>query len=155
MKIIKRNGSEETFNAGKIAIAVTKANSAVERQELTPEQIAEIADYIDYKCAKLNRSASVEEVQDMVENQIMAMGAFEVARRYVRYRYSRSLIRKANTTDDRILTLLECNNEEVMEENSNKDPVVNSVQRDYMAGEVSKDITKDVCSSDLFCPKTL
>ncbi len=142
MKIIKRNGSEETFNAGKIAIAVTKANSAVERQELTPEQIAEIADYIDYKCAKLNRSASVEEVQDMVENQIMAMGAFEVARRYVRYRYSRSLIRKANTTDDRILTLLECNNEEVMEENSNKDPVVNSVQRDYMAGEVSKDITK-------------
>ncbi|CUX29833.1 anaerobic ribonucleoside-triphosphate reductase [Clostridium sp. C105KSO13] len=142
MKIIKRNGSEETFDAGKIVIAVTKANSAVERQELTREQIAEIADYIDYKCAKLNRSASVEEIQDMVENQIMAMGAFEVARRYVRYRYSRSLIRKANTTDDRILTLLECNNEEVMEENSNKDPVVNSVQRDYMAGEVSKDITK-------------
>lgn len=142
MKIIKRNGSEETFDAGKIVIAVTKANSAVERQELTREQIAEIADYIDYKCAKLNRSASVEEIQDMVENQIMAMGAFEVARQYVRYRYSRSLVRKANTTDDRILTLLECNNEEVMEENSNKDPVVNSVQRDYMAGEVSKDITK-------------
>lgn len=142
MKIMKRNGSEEDFDASKIVIAVSKANTAVERQELTQGQIAEIADYISYKCAKLNRSTSVEEIQDMVENQIMAMGAFEVAKQYVKYRYTRSLVRKANTTDDRILTLLECNNEEVMEENSNKDPVVNSVQRDYMAGEVSKDITK-------------
>lgn len=142
MKIMKRNGSEEDFDASKILIAVSKANTAVERQELTQGQIAEIADYISYKCAKLNRSTSVEEIQDMVENQIMAKGAFEVAKQYVKYRYTRSLVRKANTTDDRILTLLECNNEEVMEENSNKDPVVNSVQRDYMAGEVSKDITK-------------
>lgn len=142
MKIMKRNGSEEDFNASKIVVAVSKANTAVERQELTQGQIAEIADYISYKCAKLNRSTSVEEIQDMVENQIMAKGAFEVAKQYVKYRYTRSLVRKANTTDDRILTLLECNNEEVMEENSNKDPVVNSVQRDYMAGEVSKDITK-------------
>lgn len=142
MRIIKRNGSEEDFDLNKIVIAIAKANEAYDRKELMPEQIKEIAEYIGYKCVKLNRSASVEEVQDMVENQIMSTGAFETARRYVKYRYTRALIRKANSTDDRILTLLECNNEEVMEENSNKDPVVNSVQRDYMAGEVSKDITR-------------
>ncbi|HIU64372.1 MAG TPA: anaerobic ribonucleoside-triphosphate reductase [Candidatus Avacidaminococcus intestinavium] len=142
MKIIKRNGSEEEFELNKIIIAVTKANNASERKELTQVQIDDIADYIGYKCGKLNRFPSVEEVQDMVEDQIMAKGAFEVAKRYVRYRYNRTLVRKANSTDARILTLLECNNEEVMEENSNKDPVVNSVQRDYMAGEVSKDITR-------------
>ena len=142
MKIIKRNGSEENFDIAKIIAAVTKADLAGEKSELTKEQINDISDYIEYKCAKINRAVSVEEIQDMVENQIMAKGAFEVARRYVKYRYTRSLIRKANTTDDRILTLLECNNEEVIQENSNKDPVVNSVQRDYMAGEVSRDITK-------------
>ena len=110
--------------------------------ELNQTQIDDIADYIEYRCTKINRAVSVEEIQDMVENQIMSKGAFEVARRYVKYRYTRSLVRKANTTDDRILTLLECNNEEVIQENSNKNPVVNSVQRDYMAGEVSRDITK-------------
>ena len=142
MKIIKRNGSEETFDMSKIINAVAKANSASDKKELNNEQIEDIADYIEYRCGKMNRAVSVEEIQDMVENQIMSKGAFEVARRYVKYRYNRSLIRKANTTDDRILTLLECNNEEVIQENSNKDPVVNSVQRDYMAGEVSRDITK-------------
>ena len=142
MKIIKRNGSEETFDMSKIINAVAKANNASDKVELNNEQIEDIADYIEYRCGKMNRAVSVEEIQDMVENQIMSKGAFEVARRYVKYRYNRSLIRKANTTDDRILTLLECNNEEVIQENSNKDPVVNSVQRDYMAGEVSRDITK-------------
>ncbi|MBQ8780361.1 MAG: anaerobic ribonucleoside-triphosphate reductase [Oscillospiraceae bacterium] len=142
MKIIKRNGSEENFDLTKILNAVKKANSASEKSELSDEQIDDIADYIEYRCGKMNRAVSVEEIQDMVENQIMSKGAFETARRYVKYRYNRSLIRKANTTDDRILTLLECNNEEVIQENSNKDPVVNSVQRDYMAGEVSRDITK-------------
>ena len=142
MKIIKRNGSEENFDMTKITNAVSKANSASEKEELTKEQIEDIADYIEYRCGKMNRAVSVEEIQDMVENQIMSKGAFETARRYVKYRYNRSLVRKANTTDDRILTLLECNNEEVIQENSNKDPVVNSVQRDYMAGEVSRDITK-------------
>ncbi len=141
MKIIKRNGSEETFDSSKIVEAIRKANAAGEKAELNRSQIEDIADYIEYRCAKINRALSVEEIQDMVENQIMSKGAFEVARRYVRYRYTRSLVRKANTTDDRILTLLECNNEEVMQENSNKNPVVNSVQRDYMAGEVSRDIT--------------
>ena len=142
MKIIKRNGSEENFDMSKIVNAVAKANNASDKIELNREQIEDIADYIEYRCGKMNRAVSVEEIQDMVENQIMSKGAFEVARRYVKYRYNRSLIRKANTTDDRILTLLECNNEEVIQENSNKDPVVNSVQRDYMAGEVSRDITK-------------
>ena len=142
MKIIKRNGSEETFDIAKIAAAIDKANRASDKIELNQAQIDDIADYIEYRCAKINRAVSVEEIQDMVENQIMSKGAFEVARRYVKYRYTRSLVRKANTTDDRILTLLECNNEEVIQENSNKNPVVNSVQRDYMAGEVSRDITK-------------
>ncbi len=142
MKIIKRNGAEEIFDINKIAAAVTKANSASERSYLNEEQISSIADYVEYKCNKLNRAVSVEEIQDMVEDQIMATGAFDIAKRYVRYRYQRSLIRKANTTDNRILSLIECNNEDVKQENSNKNPTVNSVQRDYMAGEVSKDITR-------------
>ena len=144
MKIIKRNGSEVDFDLNKIVVAVTKANAACEKQELTAPQIQEIAEYVEFKTVKANRALSVEEIQDIVEDQIMAQGAFEVARRYVRYRYTRSLIRKANTTDNQILSLIECNNEEVKQENSNKNPTVNSVQRDYMAGEVSKDITKRI-----------
>ena len=142
MKIIKRNGSEEDFNVVKIINAVKKANNSNDTPFLTDEQINDIADYVEYKCNKMNRAVSVEEIQDMVEDQLMAKGAFELARRYVRYRYNRSLIRKANTTDNRILSLIECNNEEVKQENSNKNPTVNSVQRDYMAGEVSRDLTK-------------
>ena len=145
MKIIKRNGSEATFDIEKIVAAVTKANEAdSENIELTKEQIRDIAEYVEYKCNKMDRALSVEEIQDIVENQIMAKGAFNVAKRYVRYRYTRSLIRKSNTTDNQILSLIECNNEEVKQENSNKIPKVNSVQRDYMAGEVSKDITKRI-----------
>ena len=144
MKIIKRNSSEETFDGAKIINAVTKANNASEKRYLTPEQINEIADYVEYKCSKMGRAVSVEEIQDMVEDQIMSKGAFQLARNYVKYRYNRSLIRRANTTDNKILTLIECNNEEVKQENSNKNPTVNSVQRDYMAGEVSKDLTKRV-----------
>lgn len=142
MKIIKRNGSEETFDTSKIFNAVAKANKACEKGAISNEEIEDIADYVEYKCNKMNRAVSVEEIQDMVENQLMAKGAFELARRYVRYRYTRSLIRKSNTTDNKILSLIECANEEVKQENSNKNPTVNSVQRDYMAGEVSRDITK-------------
>ncbi len=142
MKIIKRNGSEEIFNVEKIINAVRKANHSSDTPFLTDEQIYDIADYVEYKCNKMKRAVSVEEIQDMVEDQLMAKGAFELARRYVRYRYNRSLIRKANTTDNRILSLIECNNEEVKQENSNKNPTVNSVQRDYMAGEVSRDLTR-------------
>ena len=142
MKIIKRNGSEEDFNIEKIINAVRKANNSSDSPFLTEEQILDISDYVEYKCNKMNRAVSVEEIQDMVEDQLMAKGAFELARRYVRYRYNRSLVRKANTTDNRILSLIECNNEEVKQENSNKNPTVNSVQRDYMAGEVSRDLTK-------------
>ena len=144
MKVIKRNGSEVDFDINKIIAAITKANNSGKHKELTEGQILEAADYINYKCEKMNRAVSVEEIQDMVENQIMANGAFEIARNYVKYRYNRSLIRKSNTTDDRILSLIECNNEEVKQENSNKNPTVNSVQRDYMAGEVSKDITRRI-----------
>ncbi len=144
MKVIKRNGAEVDFDITKIQEAIRKANKAAIRQELTEEQIREISEYIDFKCNRMNRAVSVEEMQDMVENQIMSQGAFNVARCYVRYRYTRSLVRKSNTTDGRILTLIECNNEEVMQENSNKDPVINSVQRDYMAGEVSKDLTRRI-----------
>ena len=142
MKIIKRNGSEETFNIEKIINAIRKANNSADSPFLTEEQITDIADYVEYKCNKIKRAVSVEEIQDMVEDQLMAKGAFELARRYVRYRYNRSLVRKANTTDNRILSLIECNNEEVKQENSNKHPTVNSVQRDYMAGEVSRDLTR-------------
>ncbi len=144
MKIIKRNGSEADFDINKIIVAVSKANAACKKEELSQSQINEIAEYVEFKTLKANRAFSVEEIQDIVENQIMAQGAFEVARLYVKYRYNRSLIRKANTTDNQILSLIECNNEEVKQENSNKNPTVNSVQRDYMAGEVSKDITKRI-----------
>ena len=142
MRIIKRNGSEEDFNIEKIINAVKKANGSGEHKFLTDEQIEDVADYVEYKCNKIRRAVSVEEIQDMVEDQLMAKGAFELARRYVRYRYNRSLVRKANTTDNRIHSLIECNNEEVKQENSNKNPTVNSVQRDYMAGEVSRDLTR-------------
>ena len=142
MKIIKRNGAEEVFDIKKIVIAVTKADSSSEGRSLTDSQIEDIAEFVEFKCNKLNRAVSVEEIQDFVEDQIMATGAFELAKRYVRYRYKRSLVRKANTTDNRILSLIECNNEDVKQENSNKNPAVNSVQRDYMAGEVSRDLTQ-------------
>ncbi|MCD7828349.1 MAG: anaerobic ribonucleoside-triphosphate reductase [Clostridiales bacterium] len=144
MRIIKRNGSEELFDSSKIVAAVSKANAAEEKYELTAEQIEDIADYVEYKCGKMGRAVSVEEIQDLVEDQLMAKGAFDLARRYVKYRYTRSLVRKSNTTDNQILSLIECNNEEVKQENSNKNPTVNSVQRDYMAGEVSKDLTKRI-----------
>lgn len=142
MKVIKRNGAEEVFDIKKIVIAVTKADSSSEGRSLTDSQIEDIAEFVEFKCNKLNRAVSVEEIQDLVEDQIMATGAFELAKRYVRYRYKRSLVRKANTTDNRILSLIECNNEDVKQENSNKNPAVNSVQRDYMAGEVSRDLTQ-------------
>ena len=116
MRIIKRNGSEEDFNIEKIINAVKKANGSGEHKFLTDEQIEDVADYVEYKCNKIRRAVSVEEIQDMVEDQLMAKGAFELARRYVRYRYNRSLVRKANTTDNRILSLIECNNEEVKQE---------------------------------------
>nr|MDD5837375.1 anaerobic ribonucleoside-triphosphate reductase [Eubacteriales bacterium] len=144
MNIIKRNGSEATFDINKIIVAVSKANAACEKNELSQGQINDIAEFVEFKISKANRALSVEEIQDIVEDQIMAQGAFEVAKRYVKYRYTRSLVRKANTTDNQILSLIECNNEEVKQENSNKNPTVNSVQRDYMAGEVSKDITKRI-----------
>ncbi len=145
MKIIKRSGSEEVFNIDKIIIAVSKANESVnESERLTPEQINDIAQTVKNTCGALDRALSVEEIQDLVENAIMQKQAFTVARRYIKYRYNRALIRKANTTDEQILSLIECNNEEVKQENSNKNPTVNSVQRDYMAGEVSKDITKRI-----------
>lgn len=144
MRIIKRNGSEEVFNIEKIANAVHKANNATEYGKITNEQINDIAGYVEYRCSKMDRAVSVEEIQDMVEEQIMAKGAFQLARNYVRYRYNRSLIRSSNTTDNKILSLIECNNEEAKQENSNKNPTVNSVQRDYMAGEVSKDLTRRV-----------
>ena len=141
MKIIKRNGSEEVFDINKIIKAVKKADINSEERSLSDGQIEDIAEYVEFKCNMLNRAVSVEEIQDMVENQIMATGAFELAKSYVRYRYKRSLVRKANTTDNRILSLIEYNNEDVKQENSNKNPAVNSVQRDYMAGEVSRDLT--------------
>lgn len=145
MKIIKRNGSEAAFDIEKIIAAVTKANDAdSESRELTEAQIRKIAEQVERKCAEMGRAPSVEEIQDLVENQIMGQDAFEVAKRYIRYRYIRSLARRANTTDNQILSLIECNNEEAKQENANKNPTVNSVQRDYMAGEVSKDITRRV-----------
>ncbi len=145
MKIIKRNGSEMAFDVDKIIVAITKANEAVaEDVQMTALQIKRIAESVVLSCELLGRSPSVEEVQDMVEHQIMAHGAFEVAKAYITYRYTRQLVRQSNTTDDKILSLIECNNEEVKQENSNKNPTVNSVQRDYMAGEVSKDITRRI-----------
>ena len=143
MKIIKRSGREVDFDSSKIVTAITKANeSVVSSERMTPIQIKRIAEDVEMACMNVNRALSVEEIQDMVEDQIMNQRAFSVARSYITYRYTRALIRKSNTTDEQILSLIECNNEEVKQENSNKNPTVNSVQRDYMAGEVSKDITK-------------
>ena len=145
MKVIKRNGSEVDFDITKIIAAITKANDVVEESErMTPMQIRRIAESVDLACQKMNRSPSVEEIQDLVEKQIMAHGAFEVAKHYITYRYTRSLVRRSNTTDEKILSLIECCNEEAKQENSNKNPVVNSTQRDYMAGEVSRDITNRI-----------
>ncbi len=143
MKIIKRSGAEVPFDITKIIAAVTKANNTVpDDEKMTPIQIRRIAESVENICEKMDRALNVEEIQEQVETQIMAHGAYEVAKKYITYRYTRSLIRKSNTTDEQILTLIECNNEEVKQENSNKNPTVNSVQRDYMAGEVSKDITR-------------
>ena len=143
MKVIKRDGTEVVFDISKIIAAVRKANSADETSvELSDAQICAIAENVERSCLALHRAPSVEEIQDLVENQIMEQGAFEVAKRYIKYRYTRALIRKSNTTDNQILSLIECNNEEVKQENANKNPTVNSVQRDYMAGEVSKDISR-------------
>ena len=143
MKIIKRSGSEVSFDIKKIEAAIRAANnSVIDYEKLSDEQIQEILDNVENACGNMKRSPSVEEIQDMVENQIMNQRAFTVARNYITYRYKRALVRKSNSTDEQILSLLECNNEEVKQENSNKNPTVNSVQRDYMAGEVSKDITK-------------
>ncbi len=145
MKIIKRNGAEVDFDITKIIMAVTKANEVVdEAQRMTPVQIKRIAESVELSCERMNRSPSVEEIQDLVEHQIMAHGAFEVAKRYITYRYTRSLVRRSNTTDEKILSLIECCNEEAKQENSNKNPIVNSTQRDYMAGEVSRDITNRI-----------
>ena len=145
MKIMKRNGSEVVFDITKIIIAVTKANESVEEPDrMTPVQIQRIAESVELQCQKMNRAPTVEEIQDMVEHHIMAHGAFEVAKHYITYRYTRALVRQSNTTDDKILSLIECNNEEAKQENSNKNPVVNSTQRDYMAGEVSRDITNRI-----------
>ena len=142
MKIIKRNGSEAVFDISKISAAVTKANNVVaSNQRLTKEQITAIADDVAQECQSRNHAMNVEEIQDLVEDAIMQTNAYEVARKYITYRYVQSLRRTHNTTDDRILSLIECNNEEVKQENANKNPTVNSVQRDYMAGEVSKDLT--------------
>ena len=145
MKIIKRSGSEVTFDINKIIVAIEKANDVVEENDkMTAAQIDKIAANIQEICENRHRALTVEEIQDLVEKQIMAQGAFEVAKRYITYRYTRSLARQANTTDEKILTLIECNNEEAKQENSNKNPTVNSVQRDYMAGEVSRDITERI-----------
>ena len=142
MKIIKRNGAEEIFDPQKIEAAITKANAAAEEHvRMTPLQIKRITEHVQIACEEMGRSPAVEEIQDLVEKSIMAHGAFEVAKTYITYRYTRSLMRQSNTTDDRILSLIECNNEEVKQENANKNPTINAVQRDYMAGEISKDIT--------------
>ncbi|MBS5677615.1 MAG: anaerobic ribonucleoside-triphosphate reductase [Oscillibacter sp.] len=140
MTVIKRNGSEVTFDITKIIAAITKANESVDESiRMTPMQIQRIAESVEFSCLKMNRSPSVEEIQDLVEYQIMAHGAFEVAKNYVTYRYTRSLVRRSNTTDEKILSLIECCNEEAKQENANKNPVVNSTQRDYMAGEVHRE----------------
>ena len=143
MIVIKRNGTEVDFDITKIIAAITKANDSVEESaRMTPMQIRRIAEFVELQCLKMNRAPSVEEIQDLVEYQIMAHGAFEVAKSYITYRYTRSLVRKSNTTDEKILSLIECCNEEAKQENSNKNPVVNSTQRDYMAGEVSRDLSE-------------
>ncbi len=143
MKLIKRNGSEAVFDISKIIVAISKANEAVvEEERMTPMQIRRIAEAVELKCIRMNRAPGVEEIQDLVESQIMAHGAYEVAKKYITYRYTRNLVRQSNTTDERILSLIECCNEEAKQENANKNPTVNSVQRDYMAGEVSRDLTE-------------
>ena len=145
MKLIKRNGSEVVFDSEKIYAAVEKANMAVdEKERISDHEIRRVTNKVTKKCEKLKRSVNVEEVQDMVERELMVTGAFVLAKTYITYRYTRELVRKSNTTDDKILSLIECNNEEVKQENANKNPTVNSVQRDYMAGEVSKDITRRI-----------
>ena len=145
MTVIKRNGSEVTFDITKIIAAITKANESVDESiRMTPMQIQRIAESVELSCLKMNRSPSVEEIQDLVEYQIMAHGAYEIAKNYVTYRYTRSLVRRSNTTDEKILSLIECCNEEAKQENANKNPVVNSTQRDYMADEVSRDITERI-----------
>ena len=145
MTVIKRNGSEVTFDITKIIAAITKANESVDESiRMTPMQIQRIAESVELSCLKMDRSPSVEEIQDLVEYQIMAHGAYEIAKNYVTYRYTRSLVRRSNTTDEKILSLIECCNEEAKQENANKNPVVNSTQRDYMAGEVSRDITERI-----------
>ena len=145
MKVIKRNGTEVVFDITKIITAITKANDAVTADaRMTPMQIKRIAEAVELNCIRMNRAPSVEEIQDLVESQIMAHGAYEVAKKYITYRYTRALVRRSNTTDERILSLIECCNEEAKQENANKNPTVNSVQRDYMAGEVSRDITNRI-----------
>ena len=145
MNIIKRNGQEMVFDIEKIIAAIKKANKEIdEKDRITDEQILEIAQSVTAECQEMGRSVNVEEIQDMVENRLMAMDAFVLSRKYITYRYTRELVRKSNTTDAKILSLIECNNEEVKQENSNKNPTVNSVQRDYMAGEVSKDLTRRI-----------
>ncbi len=145
MKVIKRNGSEVVFDISKIITAITKANDAVEADaRMTSMQIKRIAEAVELNCIRMNRAPGVEEIQDLVESQIMAHGAYEVAKKYITYRYTRTLVRRSNTTDERILSLIECCNEEAKQENANKNPTVNSVQRDYMAGEVSRDITNRI-----------
>ena len=149
MKLIKRSGAEVVFEKEKISAAIIKANEAVDPSASISEgEIRKITDRVEKKCEKLRRAVTVEEVQDMVEDEIMRLGAFVLAKAYITYRYRRALVRKSNTTDDKILSLIECNNEEVKQENSNKNPTVNSVQRDYMAGEVSKDITRRLLLSE-------
>ena len=143
MKVIKRSGVESKFNIEKIVMAITSANNSVEPSErISEEDISRITDLVVKRLKKLKRSVHVEEIQDMVEDQLMDEGAHQLARKYITYRYNRALVRKSNTTDAQILSLIECNNEEVKQENSNKNPTVNSDQREYMAGEVSKDLTK-------------
>ena len=145
MKIIKRSGEEVAFDKSKIYAAVSKANEAVEPQyRISDEQIARITDSVTERCENLARATEVEEIQDMVEREIMSLGAFTLAKTYITYRYTRELVRKANTTDERIMSLIECANEDIKQENSNKNPTVNSIQRDYMAGEVSKDLTRRI-----------
>lgn len=142
--VIKRNGSEDLFDENKIVIALFKANDSTIRNKITKKQISEIADHIKSKVDETPHALNIEDIQDMVENELMKIRAFDVARSYITYRYKRALARQHNTTDDKILSLIEHNNEEVKQENSNKNPIVNSVQRDYMAGEVSKDLCKRV-----------
>ncbi|MBR2929623.1 MAG: anaerobic ribonucleoside-triphosphate reductase [Clostridia bacterium] len=145
MKLIKRNGSEVIFDKAKIAAAVTKANLAIdEKERISEEDIINVTNAVEKICKKMHRSVGVEEVQDLVEDEIMKLGAFVLAKAYITYRYKRELVRRSNTTDEKIISLIECNNEEVKQENANKNPTVNSVQRDYMAGEVSKDITRRI-----------